>query len=221
MSNAPQGVEVQIGTRAFPFWWKFTPFWTGRAFPINATCMVTCDHVVQRAQPKNFRFPAYPNMPPVEKVIRVENIHDLDMAIIVFAKPHGLTPVTLAAQNPAADTPIAFTNRYDRLCKGRVHGYFSHADILQAIVTAGIVPTLHIPMRMYSAMHKSTRKDLLCSLSSHSGDSGSPVYNEQGEVVGMLFACSKLTYQTMLVPVETLREHIDKQLADQTCAITC
>lgn len=221
MSHAPQGVELQVGFFGSLLWWCFTPFWTGRAFPINATCMVTCDHVTQRAKPKNFRFPNHPNLPPVKTVIRVGSYNDLDMAIIVFTAPHGLTPVTLASQNPAPGTPIAFTNKYGHRQKGQVHGYHSHSDMLQALVTGGIVPANGVPLKMHSDMQRCTRKDLLCELHSQSGDSGSPVYNEQGEVIGMLFAASKITGQTMLVPVEVLREHINCQLASLSCTITC
>lgn len=181
-----QGVRIEVG-RVQRFLWipEFVTESEGRGFAIGETCLVTCFHVVQRLwriyNDGRIILPESDHANRLRyKAIRPQTGQD-DLTFIVFNAPHKLAPMKLAAANPAVDTPIMFTNRRGQQKTGVVRSYRSDCG---------------------------SRLTWMCSnLEVLRGDSGSPVCNADGEVIGLV--CATEGHQSLLLPVENIRQHAE------------
>ncbi|MBI1363429.1 MAG: hypothetical protein GC134_05545 [Proteobacteria bacterium] len=212
-------IKVEIGSiDRFLFWKSFTTYWTGQAFAIDTHRLVTCAHVVGRGKPVNVRFPNNLDLPAIARILTFPESGPYgDIAIIEFTAPHGLPVVTQAAANPAVGDKVMFDNKYGAFKEGVVHFYGDRGTIWRTLINAGIVNPNALPDTLENRLKDAddaALTDLYTDMPVRDGDSGSPVFNEQGELVGMAYATSKLTYQSMVMPIEQMKAYI-AQLLEQ------
>jgi len=208
-------IKIHVGYQTnFLFWKGFNHLWSGQGFAIDAYHIVTCAHVVGRAKPNGFRFPNHPNLPTIDRVITFPNGDEYDgkdIAIIAFSKPHGLPIAPLAQTGPAVGMPIMFSNKNGTFRKGSVNFYGSSDNLWDALITSGILDPQAMPPkleRVIKELKPFRTTDLFSNLVVKNGDSGSPVFNMQGEIIGMAHATSRITYQSMMMPIEDIRHNV-------------
>jgi S1-C subfamily serine protease len=212
-------VDVHAGWPSrFLFWKSFDLFWTGQAFAVDDRRLLTCLHVVGRCTPENLRFPNHPDLPPIARILRPDEntTYGADVAVIEFSAPHGLPVAPLATARPSVGSTLLMDNKHGKLETGIVHSYGVTADIWQALISAGVIDGASLPQSLTERMAASRKHeigDMRSNLKVRKGDSGSPVFAPDGTVVGMAHGSSTLTYQSLMMPADLLRQYYEALIA--------
>ena len=157
--------------------------------------------------------------------LKIEEIHtsrsllgiEDDLAIIRCRKPHGLPPVQIAQDPPKIGDALYFVNQYGACQHGILHFVGSRGSAFRALVEAGMVnmddPSYHFRSKI-EGLFKIAGSDIYYSGHKlHEGDSGSPVFNTQGEVTAVICAFGHLTRQSHSVSLPGMKALIEAAYA--------
>ena len=194
--------------------WIFTTkLWNGQGFAIDETRIMTNHHVVGYRDFGELKYLINGKMLKV-KAIRTANETlgvNYDLAVIEFAEPHGVPVVDPANKAPELGDKLIFINQYGRFVVAKLHYVGDNASLLTAIAQSDHVDMTDRDSRIYHLIAEdeewrakgNVRPPVYYTgLQVDGGDSGGPVFNDAGEIVGVIYAESTITHQGMVIPLE-------------------
>ena len=133
-----------------------------------------------------------------------------DLAIIELGEPHLLPTPPLFDGDPQKGDQLFFVRSGNEMVQSRIHAVGRRLDVIfDALISQGIMD-LDDP---HYAFGKNFHPDgtfkhfevYYTGLAAGTGDSGSPVFNHQNQVIGLVSGGVKFTEQTLLATAKAIR----------------
>ena len=180
---------------------------SGRGFAISPRHVMTNQHVVDAKDGKYHVAGLSPRA--IKRIVTARELgfgqspRELDIAIIEFYHPHGLPIVHLAQADPKVNDMLMFTNKHGSLLFGRLHFTGTHLDCLKRMHASGLI---NLNDRHYDQGRRALNfmdkpypgfASMYTGISVIPGDSGSPLFDQTGAVVGIFHSLDTITRQGM------------------------